>query len=79
MYEVVNPATRESDGYFQTYSDAVEFGLTDWQAFEIWAVADDEYRTRVKRIYPREVAATAAPDLPAEVADALTPRGLRHG
>jgi hypothetical protein len=53
MLEVVNTKNRESDGYFGSYSDAVEFGLTADEPFEIWQVADDENRTRMLRIYPR--------------------------
>jgi hypothetical protein len=52
-FEVVTPTTREGDGYFCSYSEAVEFGLTAGAPFEVWQVADDASRTRVVRLYPQ--------------------------
>lgn len=66
MFEVVTAETRESEGYFRTYVEAVEFGMTaePGTLFEVWTVADDEPRTRMVlhgRHRVQEVAAMREP------------------
>lgn len=50
MFEVVDCATRESEGrFFGSYVEAVEYGESGEPGtlFEVWTVADDEHRTRM--------------------------------
>lgn len=49
-YEVVDPADRQERGlFYPTFEDAVEHAHV---TFEIWQIADDDWRSRMVMVWP---------------------------